>query len=340
MSRIFIVAPPAFKGRNELFITRHIAAHITGGEIIWIGGQEEYRADVVVCVYHAETWMLHQQRCIRELLHAQPQTGDQIVFADFWFPGLDMIKLVLEERGQAPKMVGYLHGASFVEGDPFATKWAPHLEKAWMEMYDVIWSASQFFVKHIPPDYAAKVQIVGEPFSPAPYTPLRRLGKKEFDIVYPHRLGPDKGFDQFVEILRILGKRKKPPSVLVTAAYQPGPEYVQALSVFKFVTLSVGCTDEEHAHQLSCCKVVLSTAIQEGWGYAVLKAISLGCVPCLPNRAVYPELYERRYLYDTTEQAVELVTMLLDIYPAWAFVPPETIVGGELKNGYLVGRIG
>ncbi len=47
---------------------------------------------------------------------------------------------------------------------------------------------------------------------------------------------------------------------------------------------------DDYLSMLSRCDVVVSTAIQENFGIAVLEAILSGCQPLLPNRLAYPEL--------------------------------------------------
>jgi glycosyltransferase involved in cell wall biosynthesis len=58
----------------------------------------------------------------------------------------------------------------------------------------------------------------------------------------------------------------------------------------------------EYAALLRRADIVVSTAIQEFFGIAVLEALYCGCVPVLPRRLVYPELLPERYhaacLYD------------------------------------------
>jgi hypothetical protein len=46
--------------------------------------------------------------------------------------------------------------------------------------------------------------------------------------------------------------------------------------------------------------MVLSTSLHEFQGLAVLEAVQLGCIPILPNRLVYPELFNSTYLYKSS----------------------------------------
>ena len=69
-----------------------------------------------------------------------------------------------------------------------------------------------------------------------------------------------------------------------------------------------------HQHLLKRAKVVVSYALQENFGYAIQEATYLGCIPVLPNRLVYPELYGKLHLYNTFDESVEMVRNALDTY--------------------------
>ncbi|MBJ7555158.1 tRNA-queuosine alpha-mannosyltransferase domain-containing protein [Marinomonas spartinae] len=56
---------------------------------------------------------------------------------------------------------------------------------------------------------------------------------------------------------------------------------------------------DEYLGFLATSDIVLSTALHEFQGLAVLEAVALGCVPVLPARQVYPELFGPAYLYDS-----------------------------------------
>ncbi len=44
--------------------------------------------------------------------------------------------------------------------------------------------------------------------------------------------------------------------------------------------------------------IVVSTSWHEFFGMSVIEAVRAGCVPVLPNRLSYPELFDKRYLYE------------------------------------------
>jgi glycosyltransferase involved in cell wall biosynthesis len=55
---------------------------------------------------------------------------------------------------------------------------------------------------------------------------------------------------------------------------------------------------EEYFAMLAGSDIVVSTAIHEFFGIAVLEAVRAGCVPVLPKRLAYPEIFENRFLYE------------------------------------------
>jgi glycosyltransferase involved in cell wall biosynthesis len=71
----------------------------------------------------------------------------------------------------------------------------------------------------------------------------------------------------------------------------------------------------EYLAQLGRCDVVVSTAIQENFGIAVLEAVVAGCQPLLPHRLAYPELIppdlHERCLYPSEEHLHERLGLIL-----------------------------
>jgi glycosyltransferase involved in cell wall biosynthesis len=50
--------------------------------------------------------------------------------------------------------------------------------------------------------------------------------------------------------------------------------------------------------KLAASDMVVSTADHEFFGIAVIEAVRAGCVPILPKRLAYPEIFEDRFLYE------------------------------------------
>lgn len=72
----------------------------------------------------------------------------------------------------------------------------------------------------------------------------------------------------------------------------------------------------EYLALISRCDLVVSTAIQENFGIAVLEAILSGCQPLLPNRLAYPEIlpepFHEACLFESDEHVFERLKAFLE----------------------------
>ncbi len=127
-------------------------------------------------------------------------------------------------------------------------------------------------------------------------------------IAWAARWEYDKGPDRLLAIVEALEARGLDYRLCllgqqfrqVPAAFQPlQRDYSHRLVQFGFVESSL-----DYQGWLSSADVILSTAIHEFQGLAVLEAIAAGCVPLLPAREVYPELVATEYLYPSCLQDI------------------------------------
>lgn len=80
---------------------------------------------------------------------------------------------------------------------------------------------------------------------------------------------------------------------------QRAPEFEAARERLGARVVHFGCADEvQYAALLQQADVVVSTALHEFFGVAVVEAIYCGCFPVLPHRLTYPELIPARYHED------------------------------------------
>ncbi len=69
---------------------------------------------------------------------------------------------------------------------------------------------------------------------------------------------------------------------------------------------------QEYINRLRRGDVVISTALHEFYGIAVIEAVRAGCTPLLPDRLSYPELFPRNFLYQEGELLNQLKKILLE----------------------------
>jgi glycosyltransferase involved in cell wall biosynthesis len=132
-------------------------------------------------------------------------------------------------------------------------------------------------------------------------------------IIWNHRWEHDKNPARLFEILYIL-KEKNVPFRLALL----GQPFRNIPTVFGEVEHCLGekivhrgyAPREMYYRLLRQGDVVVSTALHEFFGMAVIEAVRAGCRPLLPNRLSYPELYGEEYLYGEEELEQRLTTSL------------------------------
>nr|WP_241263230.1 DUF3524 domain-containing protein [Parahaliea mediterranea] len=158
------------------------------------------------------------------------------------------------------------------------------------------------------------------------WPPVPAVGARPLRLLWPGRLEYDKGGEGLERILsRLEGSGLDYQLALV------GQEFRRLPAVF-------GRIREQYRHRLvhfgwlqrvadyhrllEEADMVLGTALHEFQGVAVMEAVARGCVPVLPARLAYPELYPAEFLYDSRpddpgREADAACERLLDLAAAW-----------------------
>lgn len=142
-------------------------------------------------------------------------------------------------------------------------------------------------------------------------------------LVWSARWEFDKGPDRLLAILEELERRELTYEIAILGEqFRSTPkEFEQIQSHFSHRITQFGFAESrtDYLAFLANADFVLSTALHEFQGLAVLEAVAMGCVPVLPNRQVYPDLFGDHYLYKSdlenrsaeADSAVDLIVTLL-----------------------------
>ena len=255
-------------------------------------------------------------RIISQLLNIVKE-GDKILFLDAFFPGIDILEYYLRRNQISVLKIGLLHGSSFVEGDIYQKDtWLQTFEKAWYQIFNKLISPSKYFIGFLPSEFHSKIQVIPWGLDKT-LTPEFNL--KTIDVIFPHRFSMDKGIDLFYEIASKMQDVKfliTGVDIELTALYPIELKLIiNKIRKLKNVSISKMEKDVQHINRLRNSKIVLSTARQEGFGFAVFKSIQCGCLPVLPYRCCYPEYFPANYLYSKTDEAIEMIYKRLENYP-------------------------
>lgn len=244
---------------------------------------------------------------------------DIILFLDFFFPWLDLLKYFFERTNKNVIFISLLHWASFVSWDLYSWNWLKNFEKWWIDLYDKIIIPSNFFLKNIKNNEISLSKFIIIPWW-VDENIEENFENKIYDVIFPHRFDYDKWIFDFYEIAKNLKEVNFFfPSIEENRILKTFPNDLQELykKFKKLENVIFGDIEywEKHLESLRKSKIVLSTATQEWFWYWIIKAIQSWNIPVLPNRCCYPEFFENKYLYNNINECCEKIKNFLDNYP-------------------------
>ncbi|BFM48425.1 DUF3524 domain-containing protein [Marinomonas sp. THO17] len=156
------------------------------------------------------------------------------------------------------------------------------------------------------------------------------FGQGKIKLVWAARWEYDKGPENLLAILRELKARHLAFEIAIMGEqFRSYPEVFDQIQIeFAEQITQFGFADnrEEYLSILHQADVFLSTALHEFQGLSVLEAVAMGCLPLLPQRQVYPELFDPVFLYpsvlgDEIAEAKGAVDRLLALLEQEALAP-------------------
>ncbi len=167
-------------------------------------------------------------------------------------------------------------------------------------------------------------------------------------LVWVGRFEYDKGAATLLELLRALRGRGLAFEIAVIGQQfrNSPPEFAQIATEFGRELAQFGYlqSTREYRAWLHAADMVVSTALHEFQGVAVLEAVAAACIPVVPDRLAYAELYPDRYRYpsfpgDASREGsagAELVEQLFLALQAGEVHPPDisAFAPGALADDY------
>ncbi len=133
-------------------------------------------------------------------------------------------------------------------------------------------------------------------------------------ICWNHRWEHDKNPEEFFHVLMWLNDLGEDFRLVVLGqSFSTAPAiFEEAREVLgpKIIHFGYAESRADYFRLLALCDIVISTARHEFFGIAVLEAVRAGCIPLVPDRLSYPELYPRKYRYGEGELGSRLLELL------------------------------
>lgn len=209
------------------------------------------------------------------------QDGDYFLYTDAWNPTVLQLKYMADLLNINIKIGGMWHAGSYDPHDFLGRVQDKtvfgYTECAMYSTYDHNFFATQFhcdlFSKTYPHLPNGRMYKVGWPMEYlkkelAPHVAQQRLADVRVNrVLFPHRLAPEKQLDIF-ELL---------------SAQIPDIDYT--------VCQSTPLSKDEYHDLLCTSKVVFSANTQETLGISMYEGVLCGCVPMVPDRLSYTEMF-------------------------------------------------
>lgn len=161
-----------------------------------------------------------------------------------------------------------------------------------------------------------KSTVVPVPVAPVP---PRVKPRERFQLVWNHRWEYDKGPELLLEVLAGLNADAELSVHIVGQQFRSSPPaflHIERLLKERNWLGSFGYVGsrEQYARLLGQCHLVLSTALHDFQGLAIIEAVAAGCVPVVPDGLAYPEFIGPKWRYQSgsAAQACALIHQAMD----------------------------
>jgi glycosyltransferase involved in cell wall biosynthesis len=175
------------------------------------------------------------------------------------------------------------------------------------------------FPDHRPAEVAPRIRarslVLPPPFDPAPFEAAPLVRGSVPRVVWPHRWDHDKDPEAFFDAVETLAAEGVAFEVAV--AGQAHDDVRDAFETRarglgdRLVALGGLESREAYAALLRSSDVAVSTAVHEFFGLAMAEASYAGCLPLVPDRLAYPEVYPDAFRYASSGELVARLRALL-----------------------------
>lgn len=221
------------------------------------------------------------------------KNGDTFFYTDYWNPTVHQLRYMLDINGLVDcKIVGFAHAGDWDPSDILHQRlvnkqWSIATEKSLHFAFDEIYFSTKFardlYASNVIDDH--RLTVTGFPMEYYDdVMPIEHVEKEDI-VVFPHRIADEKNVILFRLISQIL------------------PQY-------KFVIAQEVCKTKQEYHTLLFkSRVAFSAALQETGGISMgIEAVRAGCIPLVPLRLSYAEIFaDNPYAY-SGNVANEVVT--------------------------------
>ena len=257
------------------------------GEVLTDTIEQGAFLDVIGTNYYKASQL---KKIMKRIYDGDVEPGDTFLFMDLWFPGIEMLAYVRDALDMDFNITGILHAGTYDPHD-FISKagmgiWGKLLEESWFRFVDEIYVATEFHkelicsVRRINQD---RIKVTGLPI----FDEQTKSNTIIDQVVFPHRLDAEKDPETFYWLEERMNYNRQ----------------TEDETYYRFLATKKVWTDKKnYFKQLSESKVTVSCAHQETWGIAMIESVFAGCIPLVPARLSYKEMYLPEFRYSNKDE--------------------------------------
>lgn len=175
----------------------------------------------------------------------------------------------------------------------------------------------QRFPDCVPPGLCAllaeRSAVLPVPLAPASFAVTGNRQAGPLRILWNHRWEYDKGPEHLLTVVRMLAQAEIPATLAIVGqqfrtrppAFAAIKALVEGSTRLRIDQWGYVAAPAAYRQILGSMDVVLSTALHDFQGLAVLEAVAAGCSPLVPDRLCYPEWFAERYRYPSVADSAE-----------------------------------
>lgn len=216
---------------------------------------------------------------INEYMRLELKDDDILLLNDISYPGL-FANVLFHKRPK--KCFAFCHATSLNTMDYFEkdrTQKFP-IETSLSQLFNKVFVGSKYHQEKL----GWKNTIVT--YLPLPPFDCIKTDLKRYDIISVSRVTPQK----------------------VDLALENDIEEKAFLKIFRPISNTWG----QYFYNLSISRILLITASEDTFGYQIVDAILNGCIPLARNNFAYPELLDRKFLYDNEKELLFKINYILN----------------------------
>jgi glycosyltransferase involved in cell wall biosynthesis len=329
--------PEQFKSMGAQVVTVDgdiLTTSVESGTVLDAAGTNYYKAS--------------QIKKIAELFHKKEvKNGDVFFVADIWYSGIESLKYMADLTKTKIKIFGIFHAGSITMEDFMqpSHQWAKYFELGFLSICDGVFVGTNYSKEAIlyrllpymisdeeAKQLASKIHAYGMPLD------VQMLSKynepKKPIILFPNRFDIEKRPNVFMDAIEVIsasGAKAELPFEIVFCTSRPKfttnttwlqlrlGHLMKSLEAQKS-NLSVKVVDnlskEEYYKLMSSASCVVSTTIEENFGYCLAESLALGTIPIMPNNYSHPEILDGKeeFLYNTFDELVNKIVKIMDYW--------------------------